>query len=594
MSRTEKFLFITALLFAAFKAGVFIWAAGFGLDATDESFLLNGYRYWKQYNTFDYFRVLNLFFNTAGISVAQFRIARTGIEIFSALVLALSFYRWYNFYATAEKKTDAPLWLIIFCVATAICQSVIFRMLSYNEVVCLLMSVSWASLLLAETQTQNWVSVAAYTFTGLLTALMFFVKPPAAVIELALLVWYTLSRALQQKKFAVNNAAGFLTGVLIFVAVYPGVGHSFSAWFQNFLSLVLVYRNLEYSPGLLVYLWFEEFFYYGMFLSVPTAIVWALERGIGRRWFILFPLHVLLAAASAWYAEYAMDAHSYHRFLHYTILIFGVLVYWLFKLRFTYTNLCWSSVKNFFSQHSSRTLLILLLLHFVVVGGSTVSLSEMFYIFITPALLFLVVPAYAEKKVEQGIQYQTLLGVLLLLMVFNFCYFNIGHAYGLSGNLIAQTNPVMLAEKITVDTKTEKMFEELNSALAKSGFKKGAPVISLDYLCGIAHLVGGYSPACPCYVPGTENKMNFNCHYLQSIPPETLPDTLAVLYTNPQSRKLMACVPSRKGAYQFTFTDSVFNAYSLNAETKEMMGAESDFIKVGFLVMQSGQSFKTE
>jgi hypothetical protein len=86
MTRFEKFLFLFALLFALFKTAVFIWAVPRGFDSTDESFLINGYKYWNLYNTFDYFKVLNLFFDTPQVSVAGYRILRIVLEFFSIVL----------------------------------------------------------------------------------------------------------------------------------------------------------------------------------------------------------------------------------------------------------------------------------------------------------------------------------------------------------------------------------------------------------------------------------------------------------------------------------------------------------------------------
>ncbi len=589
MTRTEKILFATAVLFAVLKTSVLIWAANFGLDSTDESFLLNGYRYWQLYNTFDYFKVFNLFTNTAELSVANFRLLKIVIEIFSALIFAGSFYRWYNFYAHIEDRATAPVWLVFFCVAIALGQSVIFRLLSYNEIVYMLMCVSWSALLLAEIQAKNIFSVLAYTLTGLLTSVMFFVKPPAAVLEVVLLCCYVVSRVIQQKKFYMGRMVGLVVGAGVFLALYPGLGKNFSNWLQNFISLVAVYRNLEYTTDFILFTALGEMFNYVLFFTIATVPVWLLNKLTTRvaesfkRWSLFLFLHIALVVVSAWLAEVVLNAHSYHRFLHYSILIFMVLVYHLAAIRFSGFRGLWQSAKKFMIQHKLRMLLLFLFLHFVVVGGSTASLSEMFYIFLTPALLVLFVPTYTTAQAVQLIRYQTLAGTLLILMTFNFFYFNMAHAYGLAKGLWEQNRQVNLSENILVDADTQMMFEKLNSCLVKGGFRKGNPIISLDYLCGIAHLAGGYSPGCPCYVPGNENKMNFNCHYLHSIPESAIPDTVAVLFTNYQSQKLVSCVPANGREYSFTITDSVFNAYTLNSETKEMMGEKPEYIKIGWL-----------
>ena len=275
MKRFEKILIAGSILFALFKIIVLIWAADKGFDPTDESFLINGYRHWNLYNTFDYFKVLNLFFSTQNVSVYGYRLMRIATELFSAVLFTLIFYNWYK---TENKQQKAPTWIYFFCCSIAIFQSILFRSISYNDFVYVLIVATWSALLFCETKKLPAATSIAYAVAGFFTSLLFFIKPPAAVAEVLLLFIYSISalRIYSKKSIALFGVC-FATGFIAFLFLYLETASDIVLWFKNFLRLVTLYRDMEYSVSTLIIYMVSEMGEYLLAFSVSIAIVWLLK-----------------------------------------------------------------------------------------------------------------------------------------------------------------------------------------------------------------------------------------------------------------------------------------------------------------------------
>jgi hypothetical protein len=597
MKISEKALFTAAVLFGIFKLAVFIWAIPRGFDITDEGFLINGYKHWSIYNTFDFYRFLNLFFDTARINIMGYRVLRIVLECSSTFIFTIAFYSWYGNRKKEAGLQHSPAWLFAFCALALVFQSVTYRMAGYNEFAYTLVAFSWSALLLSERFLSNEkiqfqiARYIAYGLVGVLTACLIFVKLPTALIEIVLIAFNVIS---YQKSNRKNEWLYFfvfyLVGIITVFVWYVGGWNDILNWYNNYVKLMGVYRNMEYTAAGLLGTLFTELLSYGITFTIATTfsvLFYRLLRAIANiqdNWWHKATLHFLFILLSAFVADKFFGLHSYQQFLHYSVLLFGAIIY---QMAIQCADLRLGQplklLKALLDNHENRTLALLFLLSFIIIGGSVASFSEMFFIFLTPAMLAFLIPLYTGINSAEKGKVQALMSVLLALMAFNFIYFNILHPCGLPGNILSQKYALQKPEKIMVDKETADMLSSINRTIESAGYHKGGPIIGFDFLCGLVYLSGGYSPGCPCYVPGNEKKMDFDCHFLNTVTQTELPEVTPVFFSAGNSEKNINCLQQFSQSFNYQIIDSVFNTYTANPENAILLGEGNKFIKISIV-----------
>ena len=89
-------IIIPLFLFFLFKIAVFIYAVNKGLDMGDEGAVLLGYKYFAQYDTFDFFFTVRKYFPFIEFNIINIRLFKIAIDLFTLAVLSFGVYRWFE------------------------------------------------------------------------------------------------------------------------------------------------------------------------------------------------------------------------------------------------------------------------------------------------------------------------------------------------------------------------------------------------------------------------------------------------------------------------------------------------------------------
>ena len=507
--------FLLAALFVA-KLGVSLWAVDRGFDVGDEGYyLLNLNHPEASPPLFEFYKLLSLIDPPIHFEIVPSRLLRIVTELLATWVLALGVYGWARERFPRIREAGFAPFLAFVLLGSLL--SVGTRAFGYNDVTNLL-SYSATACLFALLRTPRSGGRARAPglalASGLLIGLQLFVKfPPALLlsgITLLLLLAILPAPARRRLGLAATHLGGAALGVLLFVLANGGLAP---------LAEKLAYAgelNRVSGYGVTRILWIYVHHDIGSHVNLAASgLALALALGLGLR---LLPrddarLDRALAAALVTAAlVLAVGSSVYHAFnVHPSLVGLFCLLVLLSALS---GGLAWAGTDPRVAEEEEgrfprfAPLALLMALPFIEIVGTNVALTLRLPSHAAP--LFCLLGVLMAQLRDRGLRRFTAVAVALLaaLTTVVFVQHQVRSPYGLANALPLQVHSTPRLPGMKVDLATRVFLEELSARMDAAGFRRGDPVVALDFMPGLVHYLDGRSPGFPFYL---FDRPAFNC-----------------------------------------------------------------------------------
>lgn len=277
-------------------------------------------------------------------------------------------------------------------------------------------------------------------------------------------------------------------------------------------------------------------------------IGWRRRPGDGAR--------ALLAGFLAAAAATLVTVLRWHpAFMHWSLVSLAVVVVGLAVALLVAGGLRGPAARPAASPAERMTLLlVLLLIPISAIAGTNVPLTLRLPTHVLP-LFVLVAVLLFERGAGAARLRAAAATVLALLTTLVFVQHHLLRPYGLRETIFAQRSPLEALPGVRVDLATRSFLERIASAFTEAGFRRGDPVIALDYMPGLVHFLGGSSPRYNLYM---FDMTAFNCFNLNHARFERPP---FLILGQPMTPEQQACIESIRFPDDYELVQTVRNPY---------------------------------
>ncbi len=498
------------LAVALLKLLIALVLADRGFELGDEGlFLLNLNHPADAPPPFEFYRLRSLFGEGPWIDVVAARRIRIGAELLGSLALIAGVFAWARRRVFEEGAVGFGIFASVSLLGMQL--SVASRSLGYNDVSNLFVYAALGALFgLAaigpgrEEHLRRSLTAAA---AGGLTGLQVFVKfPPALLLWAATVAWLLLGfrwlATSERVRLAGVHGVATALGMLVLVVATGGLEE-----LAPRLAVASVLPELTgYRPAAIL----ARYLTYDRSSLLLAAAFAAVVLGAWRAGALrphgkpdtALVLGLILATGAAW-AAVAWSKPPYFDFAVMTLFVAGVGAAGALLV------VAWRDERG---DGSAMALLMLAGAPFVLIAGTNVPLtmrlpSHVLPLFVLVAVVACDQAARAGRAILLGVV--AAWGVALTLPV--FANQQVFSPYGLRAGIHQQTQPVEALPGVRVDLASARFLDAVVETLRAGGHVPGDPVVALDYMPGLVHLVGGRSPGFNFYMSG---KARLNCFNL--------------------------------------------------------------------------------
>jgi len=514
----------------AVKLAVVVLGLGRGFELGDEGFFLaNLNDPASSPRFFEFYKLLLLLPGPPHFGVVGTRWLRLASELVASFALVAGAFRLLRERLVPGSRVSFASFAGIGLLGVLL--SAASRSFSYNDATnfCVYGAVGallWAASLGTEAGARGRAALAA---AGFLVGFQLFVKFPPALLLIPL---FAVALALgfpgpARRRLALAFGLGWLAAIALFVAANGGVaplreklgvaaevaalaGYGPLALVAHLVRLEVwtaVDALVAVGAGTVAFLVLRR----SARLSADVALASALLAGSGALLGVVVDLHPTFGSA-------ALTAFACAAFLAPLALLFGAAG----AGRREPATIGWA--------------LLLLVLPLVLYAGTNVPFAWRLPSHALP--LFVVASVLVHRLRERGFVWTGRAAVALLVGV--SCWVFVRHAvvqpYGLREPLWAQTEPVEGLPGVRVDLASARFLAEVAATFEGAGYRRGDPIVAMDYMPGLVFFLGGHSPGFPFYA---FDRAPMNCFNLNRVDHATLPFLILGRPVAPEQR---ACV----------------------------------------------------
>lgn len=508
-SRRDPATPILLALFAA-KLAVVLFAANRGFELGDEGyFLLNLNQPDAALPALEFYRFFSVLRGGVEIGVVEARLLRVAAEIIGSLALILGVYAWAARRAFSNDPPSRPAFVAWCLLGTFL--SVASRSFGYNDMTNLFTYSAVGCVFgLASQQDGSAARRAAFAVAaGALTGLQLTAKFPPGFILLGafpLVVSFALPRLGASQKLQLLS--WFLVGVSALVAVVVAATGGVAVMAERLAITATLPALTGYDPFALLVRYAKLDLYTEtnllLFLAVFAAVRVLLLRNASGTPARAHGIAFLVAALVLWPAVLRWHPAFLHWSLVYlacvvigTAIALGVADWRRFR----------PGAAGAPAGERRSLLALLLVLPFVEIAGTNVPITMRLPTHVLPlfVLLAVLVSEAGGARFRRGVAL-----TLALVTSVAFVQHHWFRPYGLRDSISAQTSEAPGLPGVRVDLATARFLELVASALAEAGFRRGDPLIALDYMPGLTYFAGGTSPRYNLYMFDMEAFSCFN------------------------------------------------------------------------------------
>ncbi len=481
-----------------------------GLEMGDEGyFLLNLNQPAAALPPLEIYRFLGVLRGGAEVGVVQARLLRIAAELVGSLALLLGLLAWTRRRLLPERATSglaaAALALQGALLTTA------SRSLGYNDLTNLFSyaAVGCVFFLSAADGAKRRRRVALALAAGVLTGLQLVTKfPPAAllVVLVVAVVGLALPWLPRWERVVLLGAYGSACALLVALVVASTGGAGAMA--ERLAVASRLPALTHYDPVAIVRrsLYLEQLTIrnLGVFWLAFAGAYAILRRETPERRLVLASVVgciVLLAGVLRWQPNFLHPSLVY---LACAVLGLATVLLVLARMR------TGPPPHGATARERIGLLLVLLVLPFVEIAGTNVPVTLRLPTHVLPLFALLAVLLAERHPGSGGPLYRTVAAVLAAVGALVFWQHHWQRPYGLRTPLHEQATPLRGIPGISVDLASARFLDSVADTLEAAGYRRGDPVIALDYMPGLVSYLGATSPRYNLYMFGLPEYNCFN------------------------------------------------------------------------------------
>ncbi len=515
-----------------------LWSANKGIDITDESFYLMGYRYPHEVKfLFSNYQLLILkLFNVNYLGLVEIRLIRLLLTFTGTLILSIGFMTWLNSVLVKFNKSKQGLYLPIVFFTIMALSSYSFgpQTLSYNTTSLILIEILIGLFLynyskIDELSTYTVIITNTnFVLLGVVFAMLFFVKFSNAIVLLPILAFIYLYKLFISTHYIAALRKVFVkllflcTGVFLFTFFYFDSLHSTLLFLNEYAFSLKQLTNKVYDINTLLINYSDSFIflftkhiinYKLIIILLATLPILSLNSKLHLYLKHLFIIIYVCGTLSLTAHLYNLDSLNGGTF-NSSLL---TLPYLIFLVFISIPSLIFVIIKKTRNRQLIIEVLSIGFLFFFLpfIGAlgtyNNIMVQIIFYL-VFWAMLILCMLSVISVQIKSSIPlFITILCVSFI--VFNQIYTAIiYYPYRINGTLLNQNKPIVLNNGATVfyiDSSLYNVVATLKKDLVlNTTYSTNTPVFSYFNHIGITYLINGITPSCAWYTANSPQVKN--------------------------------------------------------------------------------------